>query len=165
MAEAASLPLTDQIGRFGVFYVRSLLAQAGVAHIETSGGEDHLAVDISVNFRSGACGVQVKAGTKRRNKDGSITVPVNEDWKKKWATNALPVYLVYVHLEKEPPPEWIGHEDLQTVVRAKALWAQVNNVSGKSVVLPRHNQLTADTFDLWAEVFDNRVAWGRAAIA
>lgn len=164
MAEAASLPLTDQIGRFGVFYVRSLLAQAGVVHSETSGGEDHLAVDITVNFQSGACIVQVKAGTKDRNKDGSITVPVNEAWKAKWAANALPVYLVYVHLEKAPPSDWIGHENFQTVVHAKALWAQINHVSGKSVGLPRDNQLTADTFDLWAEAFDDQAAWGRAAI-
>lgn len=165
MADAASLPLTDRIGRFGVLYVRSLLAQAGVAHSETSGGEDHLAGDITVNFPSGACIVQVKAGTKDRKSDGSITVPVTEAWKTKWANNALPVYLVYVHLEKAPPPDWIGHEDLQTVVHAKAMWSQVNDVSGKSVGLPRDNQLTADTFGLWAETFDDQVAWGRAASA
>lgn len=165
MAEAASLPTTDQIGRFGVFYVRSLLAQAGVAHSETSGGEDHLAVDVFVYFPSGACGVQIKAGTKARNKDGSITVPVVSNWKTKWAANKLPVYLVYVHLEKTSPSDWIGHEDLQTVVHAKALWAQVNHVSGMSVKLPSANQLTADTFALWAEAFDDSDAWGRSATA
>lgn len=165
MAEAASLPLTDQIGRFGVFYVRSLLAQAGVAHSETSGGEDHLAVDITVIFPSGACCVQVKAGNKDRRKDGSITVPVNDEWKTKWSASALPVYLVYVHLEKELPSDWISHEDLQTVVHAKALWGQVNEVSGKSVVLPRDSQLTVGTFGMWAEAFDDQVAWGRAASA
>ena len=165
MAGAASLALPDQIGRFGVFYVRTLLAQGGVIHNEPSSGEDHLAVDITANFQSGACCVQVKTGTRSLNKDGCITVPVAENWKVKWAANVLPVYLVYVHLESGVPTGWASHEGLQTVVHANALWIRVNEFSGKSVRLPVENQLTADTFDLWADEFANESAWGKAARA
>lgn len=42
--------------------------------------------------------MQVKTGTKRTNKDGSITVPVTDEWKSKWAAARMPVFLVYVKL-------------------------------------------------------------------
>ncbi|WFN93803.1 DUF4365 domain-containing protein [Gordonia sihwensis] len=165
MAEAASIPAADRTGRFGALYVRALLGQAGVIHQETAGGEDHGAIEIMVTFPSGACFIQVKTGTKAPNKDGSLTVPVTDDWKAKWANNVLPAYLVYVHLEKAPPADWVDHEDLQAVVHATALWGRVNQVSGKSVRLPRENRLTADTFALWASEFDDPSAWGKAASA
>jgi hypothetical protein len=57
-------------------YVRALLAQAGVAHREVSPGEDYLAVDVRLDFPTGGAAVQVKTGTKKPNKDNSITVPV-----------------------------------------------------------------------------------------
>lgn len=147
-------------------YFRSLLAQAGVAHGETSSGEDHLAVDITVEFIAGGARVQIKTGTKPLNKDRSLTVPVKESWKAKWSAAQVPVFLVYVHLEKAPPPEWIDHEDAHTVIHARALWARVNEVKGKSVRLPAQNRLTAETFDTWAGEFErpNR-GWGKAASA
>ncbi len=164
MAEAASIASTDRTGRLGVMYLRSLLAQAGVAHNETDSGEDHLAVDLNVNFASGTARVQVKTGTKRCNKDGSISVAVTEAWKRRWAASVLPVYVVYVRLEKAPPADWIDHEDVHTVVHARALWMRVNSVDGKSVRLPAHNRLTAETFDAWASEFEaTATAWGRAA--
>ncbi|MBN7296616.1 DUF4365 domain-containing protein [Mycobacteroides abscessus] len=166
MAGAQSIKSADHIGRLGVMYFRSLLAQAGVANNESSSGEDHLAVDVTVEFIAGGVRVQIKTGTKSLNKDGSLTVPVKDDWKAKWSAARVPVYLVYVHLEKAPPPQWIEHEDAHTVVHARALWARVNAVKGKSVRLPAQNRLTAETFATWAGEFDepNR-GWGKAASA
>jgi hypothetical protein len=147
-------------------YFRSLLAQAGVVHGEISSGEDHLAVDVTLEFVAGGVRVQIKTGTKSLNKDGSLTVPVKDEWKAKWSAAQVPVFLVYVHLEKAPPPQWIEHQDAYTVVHARALWARVNSVTGKSVRLPAQNRLTAETFATWASEFDqpNR-GWGKAVSA
>jgi hypothetical protein len=88
---------------------------------------------------------------------------VTDAWKKKWAVSRLPVFLVYVYLEKPLPSEWIEHEAAHTVVHARALWARVNAVTGKSVRLPVKNRLTARTFDAWVDEFEQ--AWGKAASA
>ncbi|AMU20022.1 DUF4365 domain-containing protein [Mycobacteroides abscessus] len=165
MAGAQSIKSADQIGRLGVMYLRSLLAQAGVAHAETSSGEDHLAVDMTLEFIAGGVRVQIKTGTKATNKDGSLTVPVTDAWKAKWSAAQVPVFLVYVRLEKSTPTEWIEHPDRHTVVHARALWARVNSVKGKSVRLPAQNRLTAETFATWAGEFDQPSEWGKAASA
>jgi hypothetical protein len=81
VAGAQSIKSADRIGRLGVMYFRSLLAQAGVVHGEISSGEDHLAVDITLEFVAGGARVQIKTGTKSLNKDGSLTVPV-KDWRR-----------------------------------------------------------------------------------
>lgn len=73
VAGAKSIKGGDHQGRLGVMYFRSLLAQAGVANAESSPGEDHLATDATVEFPRGPVRVQIKAGTKPLNKDGSIT--------------------------------------------------------------------------------------------
>ncbi|WP_082957225.1 DUF4365 domain-containing protein [Mycolicibacter heraklionensis] len=163
MAGAQSIEGSDQIGRLGVMYFRSLLAQAGVAHGEFQPGEDYLAVDVTVELPQGGVRVQIKTGTKAPNKNGSITVPVKDAWKLKWGKSRVPVFLVYVHLGKSAPAEWIEHQVEHTLVHARALWGKVNNVTGKSVTLPVKNRLTAETFDIWVDEFER--AWGKAASA
>jgi hypothetical protein len=147
----------------GVIYVRSLLAQAGVINNEVAGGEDHLAVDLTLTFPIGSVSVQVKAGTKKPNKDGSITVPTTDAWRRKWQEAKTPVYLVYVRLEKEPPIDWVEHPDVHTVVHARALWMRVNELSSANAKVPGSNRLTAATFDGWVDDFNT--SWGKAASA
>ncbi len=144
-------------------YVRSLLAQAGVANNEIPGGEDHLAVDLTLTFPVGTVTVQVKTGTKKPNKDGSISVPTTKAWRDKWQQTKTPVYLVYVRLEKEPPADWIDHASLHTTVHARAHWVQVNNLSVASAKVTESNRLTAATFDSWVDDFN--AAFGKAATA
>src|SRR5680860_1579379 len=163
MGKAGSVAPEDRIGRWGVMYVRSLLAQAAVAHNEVPGGEDHLAVDLALIFPEGPVTVQVKCGTKQPNKDGSITVPVTAAWKKKWADALTPVYLVYVRLEKAPPADWAEHGIAHTTIHARAHWARVNAVSAASVSVPLSNRLTAETFDAWVGEFVAQ--FGKAASA
>jgi hypothetical protein len=163
MAGAQSIGGSDRTGRLGVMYFRSLLAQAGVAHGEFSPGEDYLAVDVTVELPVGGVRVQIKTGTKRMNKDGSVTVPVTDEWAAKWAAAQVPVFLVYVKLGTSAPAQWIEHNAAHTVVFAKALWTQVNAVNGRSVRVPAQNRLTAKTFDAWANEFERN--WGRAASA
>ena len=162
MGKAGAVATSDQIGRWGVMYVRSLLAQAAVVHNEVPGGEDHLAVDLALIFPKGPVTVQVKSGTKRPNKDGSITISVTEDWKKKWSATLTPVYFVYVRLEKAAAADWAEHGDVWTTMHARAHWLRVNDVSAASVRLPIANRLTASTFNGWVDEF---VAYGKAASA
>lgn len=144
-------------------YVRSLLAQVGVVHNEIPGGEDHLAVDLVLVFPVGPVTVQVKTGTKRPNKEGSIAVSTTPEWRDKWREARTPVYLVYVRLERKPPARWIEHEDLRTTVHARAHWLRVNGLSAASAKVPVRNRLTAITFDGWVKEFEQ--AFGKAATA
>ncbi len=163
MSKAASIASTDRIGRLGVMYFRSVLAQAAVVHGEMSGGEDHLAVDTTVTFPVGTVTVQVKTGTKKVAKDGTIPVSTTQKWRDKWATSMTPVYLVYVRLEKDEIADWIEHEPEHTIVHARAHWIRVNQLSDPIARVPVSNRLTADTFDIWVEHFE--AAFGKAAIA
>lgn len=163
MSSAKAVAEADNIGRFGVMYVRSILAQAGVVHSEVAGGEDHLAVDLALLFPVGPVTVQVKTGTKRPNKDGSISVPTTGEWRDKWRQAKTPVYLIYVRLEKRPPAHWIEHAELRTTVHARAQWVRVNSLSVASVKVPVSNRLTATTLDGWVDDFER--AFGKAATA
>jgi hypothetical protein len=93
-----AIPPEDQVGRLGVMYVRSLLAQAALGNEETSSGEDHQAIDLTVKFRPAPVLVQVKAGRKLRLKDGTFSFSIKDNWRDSWAEAKIPVYLVYVHL-------------------------------------------------------------------
>lgn len=163
MSGARAVGESDNIGRFGVMYVRSLLAQAGVVHNEVPGGEDHLAVDLVLLFPVGSVTMQVKTGTKRPNKDGSIAVSTTQDWRDKWREARTPVYLVYVRLERKPPARWIEHAELRTTVHARAHWLRVNGLSVASARVPVSNRLTATTVESWVEEFEQ--AFGKAATA
>lgn len=54
------LSVSARKARYGVAYLRSVCAQAGVGLSETSADEDVLAIDCDVKFAEGVVGVQVK---------------------------------------------------------------------------------------------------------
>lgn len=150
----------DRVGRLGVMYVRSILAQAGVGNEETTTGEDYYAVDLTVNLPSAKVSVQVKAGTKPPNRDGSFSVGTKTDWRKIWAETVMPVYLVYVHLEKRPPPDWVEHSAVCTTIHARAHWMRVNSLSAPTAKVPAANRLTVATFAEWEQ--DVSTMFGKA---
>jgi hypothetical protein len=149
MSAWESIPLSDRKGRMGVTYVRAVLAQAALPNEETTGGEDHLAVDLNVQFPAAAVRVQVKCGTRTPNKSGSITVPLELAWRDRWCVMKTPVYLVYVRLEKPKPFDWFDHPTLATTVHARAHWVRVNGVSAASVSVPLSNRLSLASFATW----------------
>lgn len=145
-----SLSMSDRKGRLGVNYVCSVVAQAALPIPEFKSGEDHLAVDLNVEFPVSPVRVQVKCGGRKANKSGSISVPLDAKWRSKWAQCQIPVYLVYVCLERTSPGDWIDHsDDAQTVLHAHAHWVRVNGVSAASVSIPIANRLSIDTFSTW----------------
>lgn len=161
MTKYESLSMTDRKGRVGVNYVCSVVAQAALPNPEFKSGEDHLAVDLNVEFPASPVRVQVKCGTRSPNKSGSISVPLDAKWRVKWSQSKIPVYLVYVRLEREQPKDWIRHDsDAHTLVHAHAHWVRVNGVSGASVSVPLSNRLSIDTFAAWND--DVEACFGEA---
>ncbi|MGB7979864.1 MAG: DUF4365 domain-containing protein [Candidatus Nanopelagicales bacterium] len=150
MSSYESLSMSDRKGRLGVNYVCSVVAQAALPNPEFKPGEDHLAVDLNVEFPVSPVRVQVKCGSRKANMSGSISVPLNAKWRARWTQSKIPVYLVYVCLERKTPGDWIDHSNhAHTVVHAHAHWVRVNGVSGASVSVPLANRLSIDTFAIW----------------
>lgn len=161
MPEYESLSMSDRKGRLGVNYVCSVAAQAALPNPEFKSGEDHLAVDINVEFPAASVRVQVKCGTRSPNRSGAISVPLNAKWRAHWSRSKTPVYLVYVRLERVNPHDWIVHDgDTHTTMHAHAHWVRVNGVSAASVSVPLSNRLSIDTFASWNE--DVEACFGEA---
>lgn len=140
---------TDRTGRIGAIYVRGLLAQAGIRNEETSPGEDYGAVDVTVHLTCAPVTVQVKTGIKRRNRDGTYSVPVTPAWCAKWANQKVPVYLVFVALSRRAYSGLVTHDIYSTRWAAHAYWVQVNDAVPGTVRVPVQNRLTMDTFVRW----------------
>lgn len=158
-----TLPDSDRTGRLGVMLMRAICAQAGVGCSETSPGEDHLAIDVKVEFPKGDVRVQIKSGTATPNVDGTLSVSVTDDWIAKWRRNHLPAYLVYVRL---PHNDWgalLEHGDGTTLMYAQAYWARVDELSESPVRLRPENRLTMETFLEWEHHVDDKVRGGGAA--
>jgi len=143
---------SDRTGRIGAFYVRSLIAQAGIRQEETSSGEDYGAVDITVHLNSAPVTVQVKTGTlHRRNRDSTYSVSVTPEWCSKWAKQKVPVYLVLVVLSKKDFETMVTQADRSTTWHAHAYWVLVNDARPGAVRVPVKNRLHLGTFEVWNE--------------
>lgn len=143
------LPDSDRTGRIGVAYMRALCAQAGVGCSETTPGEDHLAIDMKVEFQQGDVRVQIKSGSQEPLSDGSISISVKDSWISKWTANMLPAYLVYVRLPGKDWPTILTHEPDTTKWNAYAYWARVDCLKSSPIHLAPKNRLTIDTFMQW----------------
>lgn len=147
-----TLVRTDRTGRFGVAYVRAVMASAGVGFSEGSPDEDVIGIDGRIEYGPGDVRVQIKATTSPRfNQDGETRVSVEPRHWAAWKRNMLPVYGVLVVLEDCPDDSlWIdtSHDDV-THVPAAAYWARLNGptvtqTSG-GIVFPRSQRFTVDT--------------------
>lgn len=157
----ATLSDSDRTGRFGVLYMRALVAQAGWGSTETSPGEDHKGIDVALDFTEGAVHVQVKCGTKAPSKGGWYTIPVEAQWVTKWNASKTPVYLVYVPVVLDPA-RWVSHNGSSTQLTARAFWVRVDqSPSSGSVRVPIQNRLVADTLALWRNDFNNAFGGGQ----
>ena len=159
-------PIGRTILRLSLPNIAVMAIQAAIGLVETyfiaKLGTDALA-GLALVFPVGPVTVQVKTGTKRPNRDGSISVPTTPEWREKWRHAKTPVYLIYVRLEKTPPAHWIEHAELRTTVHARAHWVRVNSLSVATVKVPVSNRLTAATLDGWVDDFER--AFGKAATA
>jgi hypothetical protein len=135
--------------RYGVAFVRSLCAQAGLSFSETSADEDVLAVDGEVGFTEGIVRVQVKCTSSLKIAGRRASWPLDEGWVRKWSDSRVPVYFVLVIVD-EDPGQWLEQRRNGTYHNAAAFWERVDLLgSEKRLTIPKSNRLDASTFDLW----------------
>ncbi|MFD7308550.1 DUF4365 domain-containing protein [Promicromonospora sp. NPDC059942] len=138
-----------QLARYGVSYVRSVCAQAGVGINETSPDEDVLATDCDVKFREASVNVQVKCTTRFTIQGRTKSWQLEPSWVEKWSDSLLPVYFVLVTAPRDFE-DWIEHTDLGTVHKTAAFWKRFDpNTDQASITLPVAQRLTADTLATW----------------
>lgn len=153
-----TLVRTARTGRFGVAYVRAIMASAGVGFDETSADEDVVGIDGKIAFRPGDVRLQVKASVNpRTNAAGEPVIPVEPRHWALWAQNRLPTYGVLVILEDcVDDAYWMDTSAAGvTQVPAAAYWARLNGptvtqTSGM-IVFPQSQRFTVDTV---REIFD-----------
>jgi Domain of unknown function (DUF4365) len=146
----STLSLNGQKARYGVAYVRSICAQAGVGLDETSPDEDVLAADCAVRFAVANVSVQVKCTSGLTIRGRSASWPIRREWAKKWQESWLPVYFVLV-IAPDDADEWIDQRDDGTFHRTAAFWRRIRRDEslGSRIDIPKSHRLQASTLGLW----------------
>lgn len=150
-AACATLDSDRRKARYGVAYVRSICAQAGVNLQETSPDEDVLAVDCDIKFRKGPVSAQIKCTSQLKIHGRSASWPVESKWVNKWKLSLLPVYFVIVIVPDEVA-EWIEHDPAEgTFHRAAAFWRRIrpDEQIGTRLSIPKDQRFQASTLDAW----------------
>ena len=146
---AATLAPSTRKARYGVAYLRSICAQAGVGMKETPADEDVLAVDCSVEFAEAAVRVQVKCTSQFTIGGRSASWQLEDSWIRAWSNSRVPVYFVLV-IVGDTIPDWLDHQHDGTHHRAAAFWRRLPPPPGASrVQVPKAQRLTADTLLQW----------------
>lgn len=147
----STLSPNAQKGRYGIAYFQNVCAQFGVGFDETSPDEDVLAIDGTVQFPALPIRIQVKCTKKVFGPRESLSWPVTEEWKTKWARNFGPAYFVVVQVPNDVPGDWINYDGASTTMhRSTAYWARIDTKSmGSSISVQRSDRLTAATLAAW----------------
>ena len=146
----AILSANGSKARYGVSYVRSICAQAGVGMTETSPDEDVLAVDCDVKFVESSVGVQVKCTSQFTITGRQSSWKIEPSWRDSWAKSKVPIYFVLVIVAGEAP-DWLEHRQKATLHHTAAFWCRVDKLSSdaKSVTVPKSQRLTVATMETW----------------
>jgi hypothetical protein len=146
-----TLTLNGRKARYGVAYVRSICAQAGVNLLEMSPDEDVLAVDCDIKFAEGNVSAQVKCTSRLTIRGRSASWPVEPEWVSKWQGSLLPVYFVLVIVPTDVA-EWIKHDPAEgTFHRTAAYWRRIlrDERIGSRITIPKSQRFQASTLGLW----------------
>jgi hypothetical protein len=143
------LSLNRRKARYGVSYLRSVCAQAGVGLTETAPDEDVYAVDCDLKYGPVSLPVQVKCTAKHvLPADKEPWVDVEPAWAAKWEESVLPVHLVLVIVEADPEG-WLDHRDDGTWHPAAAYWVRVTGSEKGRVKFPLEQRLDAAALAGW----------------
>lgn len=138
-------------GRYGVAYLRSLCAAAGVGLKENSPDEDVDALDATLKFARASAEVQVKCTSLFRVGAGRATVQLEPEWVKKWSESYHPVFVVLV---KVPPGfhEWIEFRTTWTGHKTVAFGQRFDkSIHTTSMQFTGAHRLTAETLYDWRD--------------
>jgi hypothetical protein len=147
----ATLTLDGRKARYGVAYVRSICAQAGVPCHENMPDEDVLAVDCDIKIAGVTVTAQVKCTSTLTIRGRSISWPVKTEWVKKWQDAWLPVYFILVIVPADSA-DWIDHDRVKgTFHRTAAYWRRIrpDQQIGTRISIPKEQRLQVATLDLW----------------
>lgn len=154
---AANPRFTDngRRGRYGVAYLRSLAAHAGVGFVEMSPDEDLDAIDVSLRFGRASAEVQVKCTGRFRVGPGSASLQLEAAWVQKWASSFHPVYVVLVKVPSEVGA-WIDGRPSSTLHRTVGFGKRFDPaVHSAAIKFTRADRLTAETLYDWRdEIYD-----------
>jgi hypothetical protein len=147
--DIATLTENGRKARFGVMYMRTICAQAGVGFNETSPDEDVLATDGDVIFREANVRVQIKCTSGLTLEGPSASWEVRPEWLRAWADSKLPLYFVIVIVPSDVS-DWLHHGPEGTVQRAAAYWCRINTDEvARRIHVPKANRLTEATLTKW----------------
>lgn len=151
----ATLTPNGRKARYGVTYIRSICAQAGVGFHENSPDEDVLAVDCDIKFPIGIVSAQVKCTSQLTIQGNTASWPVKKEWVDKWQQNCLPVYFVIVMVPASAS-DWIEHDPAKgTFQRTAAFWRRIRSDEriGARIAIPKDQRFQASTLGLWYSDF------------
>ena len=142
-------------GRYGVAYLRSLAAHAGVGLQETSPDEDIDAVDVTLKFGRASAEVQIKCTSKFKVGLGVASLQLETGWVEKWTESLVPVFVVLVKVPSVVS-DWIDGKTSSTVHRTVAFGKRFDPaVHTASMKFTRADRITAETLYDWRdEVYD-----------
>ena len=142
-------------GRYGVAYLRSLAAHAGVGFFENSPDEDVDAIDVSLKFGRASAEVQVKCTGKFKVGPGAATLKLETEWINKWTSSFHPVYVVLVKVPSVVD-DWIDGKASNTLHRTVAFGKRFDSsVHAASIKFTRADRLTTETLYEWRdEIYD-----------
>ena len=135
--------------RYGVAYVRSICAHAGVSFSETEIDEDVQAIDAEIRFPILSSRIQIKCTSKFSIGGHSATMELDPKWVKKWSSSIAPIYFIVVIVPKRIP-NWVEHLDESTSHKTAAFWARFDAaVHIDRIQIPKSQRLTVETIHEW----------------
>ena len=138
-------------GRYGVAYLRSLAAHAGVALKETSPDEDVDALDVTLWFGRASAEVQVKCSAQWKVGLGVASLALEPEWVEKWKASYHPVYVVLVKVPSVVG-DWIEGRTSTTLHRTVAFGKRFDpSVHTSTMKFTKADQLTSDTLYDWRD--------------
>lgn len=138
-------------GRYGVAYLRSLAAHAGIGFKENSPDEDVDAIDVSLSFGRASAEVQVKCSAQWKVGLGGATLDLEPLWIRKWADSYHPVYVVLVKVPSVVD-DWITVKTATTLHHAVAFGKRFDpNVHTRTMKFTKGDRLTSETLYDWRD--------------
>ncbi len=138
-------------GRYGVAYLRSLAAHAGVRFNETSPDEDVDAIDVALDFGRASAKIQIKCSAKWKVNHSSATLQLKPEWIEKWTENYEPTYVVLVKVPSLVG-DWIEAKSSSTVHRAVAFGKRFDsNEHTSSMKFTEADRLTSEMLYKWRD--------------
>jgi hypothetical protein len=149
--------------RYGVAYLRTICAQAGVGFSATEADEDTMAIDAEIRFPAMSSRVQIKCTSQFKLSGRSATMTLDPEWVRKWKASHVPVYFVIV-VVPAVIPDWINHSNASTTHKTAAYWTRFDPATDiDRIKVPKNQRFTLATLHEWKTDLDDMIGLGGAS--